>query len=387
MNDHDPLLVVGGGASAHACIERYRDAGGPAPVVLLSADDRLPYFRPHLSKGVIRGEVDLGDVALEADGWYAQHDVDARLGTTVTGLDPTTSTVTTSAGIQRYGELVLATGSRSKVPPILGADHPDVVTLRSAADAGRLLDVLANAGRVAVVGSGFIGCEIAASMRARGTEVAMVTSERLPQQDRLGDGVGRLLDGWLRDLGVEIHAGSAAAELAVAGGGARVELTGGPPVEADAVLLATGAAPNVGLWPGGDGPIEVDARMHTARPGVWAIGDIAAAWHPVAERRLTVEHWGDALAMGAVAGANLAGHDAEWTDVPGFWSDVGGQTIKYVAWGDGWDRWHERPSAGGTTFWFEREHRLVGVLTYEHDDDIDAAPGLVADGVPIDQVL
>jgi NADPH-dependent 2,4-dienoyl-CoA reductase/sulfur reductase-like enzyme len=389
MTHDDPVAIVGGGAAGHACVRSYREHGGTAPIMLISADDRLPYFRPELSKAVITGASDPADIALDARAWYESHDVHVELDTEVTAIDTAARILTTTREPVHFRSVVLATGSNASRPDVPGAEHPDVLTLRSAADSERVLSVASAAQRIIVIGSGFVGCELAASLRLRGLDIAMVATESAPQVDRLGDGVGSLLTGWLRDLAVDLRAGASVTEIECGPNGARVWLPDGVTIEADAVVVATGAAPNVGPWRSsgftGDA-VRVDETMASEVAGVFAVGDIAEALHPVAGRHLRVEHWGDAEAMGAVAGAALAGHPVPWRTVPGFWSEVAGRTLKYVAWGDGWDAWHERHSGDGTTFWFERDREVVGVLTVDHDDDLERGRALIERRASIDAI-
>ena len=154
------------------------------------------------------------------------------------------------------------------------------------------------------------------------------------------------------------------------------------------VLLAVGAVPQDHRSPTRPGwaertAIEVDARMRTAAEDVLAVGDIAAAWHEVAGRRLRVEHWGDAVEHGRIAGATLAGRDATWSTVPGFWSTIAGNQLEYVAWGDGHDELRVDRSASGITVWYGRDGVVVGVLTNGHDEDQERAQDAVATRRPM----
>lgn len=385
---HAPgLVIVGGGAAAHACIGAYRDRGGDLPITLVSDDDRLPYFRPALTKGLLTGELDVASIGLADDpGWYADHGTNAWLSCSATGIDLRTCTVTTDRGPIGYESLVLATGSSASRLPVPGAQDPRVLTLRHAADSERLLLEVADGQPVLVIGSGFVGCEVAASLRKRGLEVTMATREAAPQHDRLGPAVGELIGGWLGDLGVHVHAGAELSEIDHVDGAARARFSNGLRLEAAHVVIAGGATTNIDIARTAglatDDAVEVDASMRTATTGVYAVGDIAAALHPVAARRLRVEHWGDAERMGTVAGAVIAGDQAAWTQVPGFWSNIGGRQLKYVAWGDGHDEVLVRPSADGVTIWYGRQGLCAGVLTYEHDDDLARGEALIASNAP-----
>jgi 3-phenylpropionate/trans-cinnamate dioxygenase ferredoxin reductase component len=376
MTDPDAVLIVGGGAAAHACVDAYREAGGDRPVVLASADDRLPYFRPAVSKEYLAGDMDAADLVLEPAEWYTARDVDVLLGCEVTGLDLASHLAATAGGEPLpWFRCVLATGSDPAPLPVPGADDPAVSTIRSAADTEDLLERLV--GPVVIVGSGFVGCEAAASLRRRGCDVTIVSEERRPQEDRLGIAVGDLIAGWLADVGVELIGGQRVTGFDRRGDALLVGLPDRQAIVAGNVVVAVGARPRLALAVDAglsDGStLAVDAMMRTAAPAVFAVGDIATAWHSGAERWLRVEHWGDAEAHGRVAGFDLAGERAFWTEPPGFWSTIAGETIKHVAWGDGFDDIVVRPSRDGVTIWYGRDGVVVGVLTHRHDDDNDVA--------------
>jgi 3-phenylpropionate/trans-cinnamate dioxygenase ferredoxin reductase subunit len=375
LGSDDAVLVVGGGAAGHACVTTYREAGGDRPVVLVSADDRPPYFRPFVTKEHLAGSVDAAELALAPPDWYRTNDVEVVLECDVRALDLGARLAASTAGPIRWGRCVLATGSDPAPLPVAGTDER-VVTIRSASDAERLVAALD--GPVVVVGSGFVGCEAAASLRARGVDVTMVSEEPRPQADRLGDDVGRLVEGWLRDGGTTLLGGRQVEAVDRHGDALVVTIAGGAVVEASLVVVAVGARPRTALAAdlglGDDDGVPVDTTMVTATPDVLAVGDVAAAWHATGGRRLRVEHWGDALAHGRVAGLTLAGEPASWTDPPGFWSTIAGHTLKHVAWGDGYDAVQVVRSAHGMTCWYGRDGVVVGVLTHDHDDD-DAVAG------------
>jgi 3-phenylpropionate/trans-cinnamate dioxygenase ferredoxin reductase subunit len=383
LGSEDAVLVVGGGAAGHACVSAYREAGGDRPVVLVSADDRLPYFRPHVSKDHLAGTVGPDELTLAPAAWYEANGIEVVLGHDVRGLDLGAKLADTDVGPLRWARCVLATGSGAAALPVPGADDDGVLTIRTAADAERLVAELR--GPVVVIGSGFVGCEAAASLRTRGVDVTMVSDEPRPQQDRLGEDVGRLVEGWLREAGVELVGGHKVDGIARHGDSLVVD-AGERSFVAAHVVMAVGARPRLALAAAvgladADG-VPVDATMRTPDPDVFAVGDIASAWHAVAGRHLRVEHWGDAVAHGRVAGQTLAGLTAAWTSPPGFWSTIAGHTIKHVAWGDGHDVSRTVRSAAGETVWYGRDGVVVGVLTHEHDEDAETAAQAVADRWP-----
>jgi len=209
--------------------------------------------------------------------------------------------------------------------------------LRSRRDARALRQAAASSRSSVVIGSGFIGCEAAASLVRRGLVVTLVTMEELPQIDRLGRGAGERLRSWLQNEGVTLRLGVEVAEVQ---GNRLVHLSDGTTAEGDFILVAGGVKPEAALAADGgldmaQDRVTVDTHMRSSHPDVLAAGDVAFAYNTGAERHLAVEHWGEALTMGRVAGATAAGHQTEWSDVPGFWSTIGDRTLKYAAWGDG----------------------------------------------------
>jgi 3-phenylpropionate/trans-cinnamate dioxygenase ferredoxin reductase component len=384
------LLVIGGGPAGHTAAAAYRAAGGAGPVVLLTAEGRLPYNRPPLSKDLLRGETEPGDIGLEDATWYAEHEIEFRAGAAVE-LAPDARVATLADGTEiRYRACVLATGAEPMRLPVDGADLPGVHLLRTLDDALALRAATAPGTRVVVIGSGFIGCEAAASLRRRDCEVALLSADPSPQEPRLGAEVGERLAGWLAEAGVTARHGASVESIARHDEALRVEASQGPPIQADLVLMAAGVRPRSDLaraagLPLGEGDeVLADAAMRTAADGVLACGDCSRARHAVAGRPLHVEHWGDALAQGEVAGATAAGQPAQWDTVPGFWSTIGERTLKHAAWGDGFDEVRVREHGDGAfTAWYATEGRCTGVLTHGRDEDYERGRDLVAEGAPL----
>jgi 3-phenylpropionate/trans-cinnamate dioxygenase ferredoxin reductase component len=377
------LLVVGGGPAALESARSYRSNGGTGRVVMLSADDHPPYFRPALSKDHLRGEVTAAELPLEEDSFYRDQEVELELGCEVVHLDPRERVVRTATGRSvPYKSCVLAVGSSPLPLQVPGGDHPAIRLLRSCTQGLDLASAAADARSVAVVGSGFIGCEAAASLRATGHDVNLVSSEPQPQHERLGPDAGARLAQWLEEDGVRLRGD---VEVSAVEDGRVLHLSDGTAVSADLVLLAVGVRPRTSWVKGSgvrcrQGRIVTDSSMATAFPGLYAVGDAALAHNTAAGRRLPVEHWGEALRMGEVAGAAAAGVEQEWAEVPGFWSEIGGRTLKYQAWGDGYDTVRfEAHDDCAFTVWYGQAGVLVGVLTHGADEDDERGGRLVAE--------
>ena len=237
-----------------------------------------------------------------------------------------------------------------------------------------------------MIGSGFIGCEVAGSLAALGVPSMLVSLERLPQEERLGVEAAARIAAWLREAGVTLIGGASVSSIEDA---RAVVLDDGRRLQGACVVLATGVRPRSELADSAgldreDGAIAVASTMRSSDPAILAVGDVALARNVAAGRALRVEHWGDALDHGKVAGSTLAGVQAHWDEVPGFWSTIGRRTLKYAAWGDGYDeaRLVEHDDGAFTVF-YARDGATVGVLTHNRDEDYEQGRERVAAGDPL----
>jgi NADPH-dependent 2,4-dienoyl-CoA reductase/sulfur reductase-like enzyme len=378
------LIVIGSGPAGKASAEAYREAGGAGRVVIVTADEAPPYDRPPLSKAFLRGESDADALAMESPSFYTDHRIELLVGEPATALDSSRAVVTTGSGRTiGFGRCIIATGCRPADLPVPGADHPAVMGLRSLRQGQTLRDAAQTASTAVVVGSGFIGCEAAASLAIRGVDVTMVTAEERPQSARLGQHAAGRLTEWLADSGVRVMA---AAEVAEILDGTTLLTDDGARVRGDLLLSAAGVVPlsEIGERAGlrmDQNRIVVDEHMATNCPGIFAAGDVVLAHNAAAGRALRVEHWGDALRMGEVAGHCAAGQSDSWAEVPGFWSEIGDRILKYAAWGDGFDRDDfVQHKDGGFTVWYSTAGIVVGVLTHQADGDYDRGSQLILIG-------
>ncbi len=382
------IVIVGAGPGGLATARSYREHGGDGRVTLIGEEPMLPYERPPLTKEFMRGELEETELLLEQRSWFESNDVQLRQGASVRAIDPQQRRVfVEGGGVLEASAIVLATGSEPLRPSLPGFDHPSVLTMRMLSDSRAIAACADSADVAIVIGTGFIGCEIAASLTARGARVKLIGQEALPQEARLGPEAGRHIAGWLAELGVELIA---QAEVSAVHDARTVELTDGRRIEGSCVVLGMGARPRAALAEAAglqlrDGAVVVDETLQA--PGcegvVLAVGDVAHALNTSAGRSLRVEHWGEALSHGALAGRRLACEEGEWDSVPGFWSTIGKRTLKYAAWGDGYEQARTVEHAnGGFTVWYSSGGAAVGVLTHECDADYERGRELIAAGEP-----
>jgi 3-phenylpropionate/trans-cinnamate dioxygenase ferredoxin reductase subunit len=373
------VIVVGSGPAGVAAAESFREHNSDAPVQIFTADIDLPYARPPLSKEYLRGQTD--DVALHDAQWFEIRAIELVRGAAVDRLDLSDRAVYVGDQRHAFDILILACGSAPLTAPVPGGQRAQL--LRSLADAAALREAAHTASSAVVIGSGFIGCEAAASLALRGMPVTLVAPEPLPQEKRLGGEAAERLRDLVTDAGARHVGGVAVEEITDAG----VRLDNGVTIDCDLVLAATGVEPQSRIAADAglqirDSRIVVGSDMATATPGVYAAGDVALAYHEVAGRPLAIEHWQDATDQGAIAGSCAAAQHTKWDGVPGFWTSIGDATVKYHAWGDGYQRSRMLSHPEGFTVWYESGDAAVGVLTYNADDDYDLGERLIAERRP-----
>ncbi|HAC46949.1 MAG TPA: hypothetical protein DCF65_12920 [Chloroflexi bacterium] len=336
------VVVVGGGLTGgNAALEVCRLAPD-VHVTLISSEAHLPYQRPPLSKGFLRGTEPFEDAFVAPRGEYERLGIDLMLGTTVEKLEPEHKQIRLEGDeVVPYDRVLIATGGRKRKLRFPGADREGVLDLRTVEDSERI-QAAARAGRRAVViGLGFIGCEVAASLRMLGLEVTAIDPGQAPLARVLGPEVGGVIAALHQSHGVQLVLGDGVERLE---GGERVERVvtkSGRQFECDFVVAGIGIDPEVDLLKAAGARIsngvEVDQYCRTSLPDVYAAGDIADHAHPLFGR-IRVEHYNNAEKQGRAAAASLLGRGAPYDYVHSFWSDQFDQTLEYVGFAAEWDR-------------------------------------------------
>jgi NADPH-dependent 2,4-dienoyl-CoA reductase/sulfur reductase-like enzyme len=324
----EPAYVIVGASLAGAkAAETLREEGFTGSIVLIGAENERPYERPPLSKGYLLGKDSRDSIFVHDEGWEAEHDVDLRLGTTVTAIDRAARRVTLADGdTVSYDKLLIATGSSPRRIKVPGADLDGVLYLRNVGDSERLGTAFRAGGRIVIAGSGWIGLETAAAAREFGCEVTIVEPERGALHRSIGPELGDVFADLHRSHGVTFRFGEGVSELRGSGGKVSAVVTSsGAELPADVVVIGIGAVPNAAIAAEAgldvDNGILVDEALRSSDPDIFAAGDVANAVNPLLGRRIRVEHWGNALAAGPVAARSMMGQEASHDMVPYFFSD------------------------------------------------------------------
>jgi 3-phenylpropionate/trans-cinnamate dioxygenase ferredoxin reductase component len=384
------IVIVGGGLAAARTAEQLRRSEYTGPVTIVSDEVHLPYDRPPLSKEVLRKEVD--DTALKPREWYDENDITLRLGSAATGLDTHEQTVTLDDGtVLGYDELVIATGLVPRRIPAF-PDLEGIRVLRSFDESMALREHASAARHAVVVGAGFIGCEVAASMRGVGVDVVLVEPQPQPLAAVLGEQIGELVARLHRDEGVDVRLGVGVAEVRGEGHVDTVVLTDGTELPADLVVVGIGSRPAT-EWLDGSG-IEVDNGVlcdeagRTSAPNVWALGDVAS-WRDPMGHQARVEHWSNVADQARVVVPAMLGLDVpSAVVVPYFWSDQYDVKIQCLGEPHATDIVHLVEDNGRKFLaYYERDGVLVGVVGGGLPGKVMKVRAKIAAGAPISEML
>jgi 3-phenylpropionate/trans-cinnamate dioxygenase ferredoxin reductase component len=369
----NPIVIIGGGVAGGNAAATLREEGFRGPVVLISREPGVPFGRPPLSKTYLRSEEDLDDWYVRPAAWYADHDVELRSGAAALAVDPATHTVTLESGERLgYQKVLIATGGRNRRLGIPGADLPGIHYLRTVAECDAIKQDAVPGRRAVVVGMGFIGCEVAASLTELGVQVTAVFPGRIPLERVLGGQVGALIGAIHRANGVELLPGE---QVAAFEGTERLEAVvtaAGHRVTCDFAVAGVGIEPDIlAVAVARENGILADELCRASAPDVYVAGDVANHLHPLFGR-VRVEHFNNAEKQGAAAARSMLGSTAPYDYLHSFWSDQYEHKIEYVGHATKWDEFVVRGSV--------EEGKLIGF--YLVDGVVLAAVGLDRGGDP-----
>jgi 3-phenylpropionate/trans-cinnamate dioxygenase ferredoxin reductase component len=384
------MVIVGGGLAGGNAAAALRDEGFGGQVVIISQEPGIPFGRPPLSKTYLRSEEDLKDWYVRPADWYEAHNV-TLVRENVTAIDAAAHTLVLGSGRElKYGKLLIATGGQNRRLALPGADLPGIHYLRNVADCDAIKREAEAGRRAVVVGMGFIGCEVAASLTQLGVGVTAVFPGRIPLERVLGEQVGTLIGAFHRSSGVRLLAG---AQVTAFEGAGRLEavVTADGRIACDFAVAGVGIEPVVPTVTGSpiaqENGILVDELCRASAAGVYAAGDVANHLHPVFGR-VRVEHYNNAEKQGAAAGRSMLGSAAPYDYIHSFWSDQYEHKLEYVGHATSWDDFVVRGSVeDGQLVGFYLSAGVVlaavgldrgGDPELDHDSEMAASARLVA---------
>ncbi|MFN8110025.1 MAG: FAD-dependent oxidoreductase [Thermoleophilia bacterium] len=387
------MVIVGGGLAGARAAEALRDEGFDGPVVIVGDEPARPYQRPPLSKEYLRGEAGRETLDVHTADHHRDRGIEVRTSAPVEAIDVAAREVVLAGGERLpYLAVLLATGAAPRTLPVPGADLDGVVVLRTVAHAEALRARLGAGGRLAVVGAGWIGSEVAASARGMGLEVTLIEQTAVPLERVLGAEVGAVFRDLHTDHGVRFLGGVAVAGFEGGRSVERVRLADGTTVECDTVLVGVGVRPRTELAAAAglrvDDGVVVDQHLRSSVPEVFAAGDVASAWHPFYRRHIRVEHWGNALHQGPAAARAMLGQSTPYERLPRFFSDQYDVAMEYTGHATDWDRVvfrGDRAERAFMAFWL-RDGLVHAGMSVNVPDAIGHVQELILAGCRVDPV-
>jgi 3-phenylpropionate/trans-cinnamate dioxygenase ferredoxin reductase subunit len=364
-------VIVGASLTGATAAITLRQEGADGSVTLVGAEPEPAYERPPLSKTYLRGEVPFEKAYVRPLAFYAQHGITAIRGVRATRVHPSARVVELDDGRRvPYDALLVATGGRSRRISIPGGDLPGIYSLRTVHDADRIRAEMAPGRRVVVVGMGFIGSEVAASLRQKGLDVVAIDPGKAPLFRVLGEAVGRTLADLHRAHGVRTIFEDTVAGFEGTGRVGAVVTARGLRLECDFAVVGIGIEP-VTEWLDGtgvqiDNGVVVNEYCQTSVPGIYAAGDVAKHYHPIFDHHMRVEHWQNAIKQGAAAARNMLGERVMYDEIHWFWSDQYEANLQYAGFHTTWDELVVRGDLSSGSY----------LACYLNDGRIDAAVGL-----------
>jgi 3-phenylpropionate/trans-cinnamate dioxygenase ferredoxin reductase subunit len=386
----DFLLVGGGMASAH-CAAELRRRGAAGSILLVGREPEPPYERPPISKEYLRGDAGREDAYVNQSSWYEENGVELLTGRNVLSLDAEARTAKVQGGEEvAFGQALLATGAMVNILRVEGAENEGIHYLRAFGNADAIRADAEAAEHVVLIGGSYIGCEVAASLAARGTKCTIIAMEDVALSRTFGEQAGRFFQGRLEEHGVTFHGGESLSAFEGDGRVRAVVTESGLAVECDTVIVGAGVRPDAMLAQRaglevGDGGIVCDSKLQTSAEGIYAAGDCCSYESVVHGRRIHVEHWDVAMQQGIKAAANMLGAAEDYDVVPYFFSDLADwASMEYVGPAYEWDRevWRGSAEEGEFSVLYLQGKRVAGCLSVGRSEELAEARQMLAEGTP-----
>jgi 3-phenylpropionate/trans-cinnamate dioxygenase ferredoxin reductase subunit len=386
------FAIVGASLAGGSAAATLRQEGFDGSVILIGAEPYPPYERPPLSKEYLRGEFSFEQALVQPVGFYDDNSIETHFGVRARRVNAAEKVVELEGGERlSYDKLLIATGGRNRRFPIPGLGLEGIYDLRTVDDCDRIR-AEASPGRKAVVGGmGFIGSEVAASLRQLSVDVVVIDRNKAPLRRVLGEEVGRVIEGIHNDHGATLIFEDTVAAFEGEGGRVeRVRTERGRLIECDFVVVGLGIEPVTELLAGTDVEIDngivVDEFCRTGVEGIYAAGDVANHYHPVFERRIRVEHWQNALNQGPAAARSMLSKGEPYDEVPWFWSDQYDFNLQYAGFHTEWDELVVRGSMEERDFvaFYRKDGRVLAAVAGNRGRDLRRSMALIKEGGMID---
>ena len=386
-------LLIGGFASGY-CAAELRKKGADGDILLVGREPEPPYERPPLSKEYLRGEQKREDAYVNPVSWYEENGVELRTGTNVMSLDAEAKVAKLQGGDEvEFEKALIATGANVNILRVEGAAQEGIHYLRAFGNSDGIRDAAEGAGRVVLIGGSYIGCEVAASLKSKGTDCTIVMMEEVALSRTFGEEAGRWFHELLESKGIEIHGGETLAAFEGDGDVKAVVTESGKRIEGDAVVIGAGVKPDVMLAQKAgleieesDGGIRCDETLQSSVEGIYAAGDVCSYDSRVHGRRLRVEHWDVAMQQGQHTARAMMGETKPYEVVPYFFSDLADWAgLEYVGPATDWDEviWRGDRDAGEFAVFYLKDGKVAGALTVESSEELAHARTLLAEGVDV----
>jgi 3-phenylpropionate/trans-cinnamate dioxygenase ferredoxin reductase subunit len=387
----ETFVIVGASLAGGGAAATLRQEGFDGRVILIGAEPQPPYERPPLSKEYLRGESSFEQTLVQSSDFYGENGIETRFGVRASRVDPAKKVIELDGeeGVA-YDKLLVATGGRNRRFPVPGLDLEGVYDLRTIADCERIRAEIGPGRKAVVVGMGFIGSEVAASLRQSGVNVVVVDRNKVPLRRVLGEEVGQVIEVIHRDHEATLIFEDTVAAFEGADRVERVVTQGGRRIECDFVVVGLGVEPVTELLADTgaeiDNGIAVDEFCRTGVEGIYAAGDVANHYHPVFERRIRVEHWQNALNQGPAAARNMLGKDEPYDDIPWFWSDQYDFNLQYTGFHTEWDEVIVRGSMEERNFvaFYRKDERVLAAVAVNRGKDLRRSMRLIKAQRPVD---
>ena len=385
------FVIVGANLAGGIAAITLREEGFDGEIVLIGAEPYPPYERPPLSKEYLQGKKPFEEALLKPDSFYVDHNIHTQFGVRATRIDTREQVVELEDGDRvPYHKVLVTTGVRNRRLRVPGADLEGIYELRTVADSDRIRVESRGGQRAVIAGMGFIGCEVAASLRYHGVDVTVVEFFKTPLFRVLGEQVGRVFEAFHREQGVQMFFEESVAAFEGTRRVRRVVTSTGRRLECDFVVVGVGVEPVTDIVAGSGVKIEngivVDEYCQTNVEGIYAAGDVANHFHPVFGRLIRVEHWQNAIHQGRAAARSMIGKREPYEDVHWFWSDQYNYNVQYAGFHGGWDDLVVRGSLderNGVVFYMQ-EQRIAAAVAFNRGRDVQRVMPLIKARVQVD---